>query len=183
MKKVLCALGIVAVLVVIVTGIWTNSQKTCFAGSEAIGGGTTLGKSEPATITLPGITSKSAVLVVQNHCSDDLKLPLTALADMLTAHLTQSGFSVINPHNAIGLEQNVSAAGEKMPGASAVNIGRALGASGVLTASVLEFTSRSLGSPPDFYRLKTRLALTLVDFASGKSVCSFEMREYSEPKE
>jgi hypothetical protein len=119
-------------------------------------------------------------LVVQNHCSGDIQPPMAALADTLTASLTASGLSVVNPANAIGTTQNSSPRGETMPQVSAKELGNILGVDGVITASVQEFTSESIGVPPVAYRLKTRLTLTLFDCATGGSVCGTGMQNYSE---
>jgi hypothetical protein len=75
--------------------------------------------------------------------------------------------------------QNTSAAGESMPKASAKELGSILGVDGILTASVQEFTSESIGVPVVAYSLKTRLTLTLFDCATGGSVCATGMQQYS----
>jgi hypothetical protein len=122
---------------------------------------------------------RKVALIVQNHCSGDIQPPMSALADTLAASLTAEGLSVVVPANSIGATQNASAAGETMPKASAKELGGILGVDGILTASVQEFTSESIGSPVVAYALKTRLTLTLFDCATGGSVCATGMQQYS----
>lgn len=122
---------------------------------------------------------RKVALIVQNHCSGDIQPPMSALADTLAASLTAEGLSVVVPANSIGATQNASAAGETMPKASAKELGSILGVDGILTASVQEFTSESIGVPVVAYSLKTRLTLTLFDCATGGSVCATGMQQYS----
>ena len=118
-------------------------------------------------------------LVVQNHTSDAPTLPLAAFADTLTSRLSGQMLRVINPHNAIGTTQNRTARGETMPEASAQEIGRVLGADGVITASITEFTNEGIGVPAIAYKLKVRIALNLADAATGETVCSVDGVEFS----
>ena len=122
---------------------------------------------------------RRVALIVQNHCSGNVQPPMSALADTLAANLTAEGLSVVVPANSIGTMQNASAAGESMPMASAKELGNILGVDGILTASVQEFTSESIGVPVIAYSLKTRLTLTLFDCATGGSVCASGMQQYS----
>ena len=122
---------------------------------------------------------RRVALIVQNHCSGNIQPPMSALADTLAASLTAEGLSVVVPANSIGMMQNISASGEAMPKASAKELGSTLGVDGILTASVQEFTSESIGVPVVAYSLKTRLTLTLFDCATGGSVCATGMQQYS----
>lgn len=122
---------------------------------------------------------RRVALIVQNHCSGNVQPPMSALTDTLAASLTAEGLSVVIPANLIGTMQNTSAAGETMPKASAKELGSILGVDGILTASVQEFTSESVGVPVVAYSLKTRLTLTLFDCATGGSVCATGMQQYS----
>lgn len=117
---------------------------------------------------------RRVALVVQNHTSDAPSLPMAAFADTLSARLSGAALRVVNPHNAIGVNQNRTASGEIMPDASAQEIGRMLGADGVVTAAILEFTGEDIGFPAVAHRLKVRLALNLVDSATGETVCGIE---------
>ncbi|MBP5284556.1 MAG: hypothetical protein ILO34_00415, partial [Kiritimatiellae bacterium] len=88
--------------------------------------------------------SHTVALVVQNHTAAGAKIPMMALTDALTAKLSGSGFMVINPYNSVGVNQNRSAAGEKTPDVSAMDLARELGADGAITASVIEFLETTL---------------------------------------
>ena len=118
-------------------------------------------------------------LVVQNHTSDAPTLPMSALADTLTSRLSGDTLRVVNPHNVIGVNQNRTARGETMPEASAQEIGRLLGAAGVVTASIQEFTGEDIGVPAVAHTLKVRLALNLADAATGETVCGVDGVELS----
>ena len=114
---------------------------------------------------------RRVALVVQNHTSDAPTLPMAAFADTLTSRLSGKTFRVVNPHKVIGVDQNRSAKGEIMPEASAQEIGRMLNADGVITAAIQEFTGEDIGVPAIAHSLKVRLALNLVDVATGATVC------------
>ena len=122
---------------------------------------------------------RKVVLVVQNHTSDAPSLPMAAFADTLTSRLSGPAMRIVNPHNVIGVNQNRSAAGEAMPEASAQEIGRMLGADGVITASIQEFTGEDIGVPAIAHTLKVRLALNLADAATGETVCGVDGVEFS----
>lgn len=114
---------------------------------------------------------RKVALVVQNHTSDMDALPMAAFADTLAAKLSGEAIRVINPNNAIGVNQNREARGEAMPEASATDVARLLGAEGVITASIQEFTSEEIGVPAVAYKLKVRLSLSLAQVATGETIC------------
>lgn len=122
---------------------------------------------------------RRVALVVQNHTSDAPTLPMAAFADTLTARLSGPTLRVVNPHNVIGVDQNRTAVGEAMPEASAQEIGRMLGAEGVVTASIQEFTGEDIGVPAVAHTLKVRLALNLADAATGETICGVDGVEFS----
>ena len=122
---------------------------------------------------------RRVALVVQNHTSDAPTLPMAAFADTLTSRLSGETFRVVNPHNVIGVDQNRTAKGEAMPEASAQEIGRLLNADGVVTASIQEFTGEDIGVPAIAHSLKVRLALNLMDAATGDVVCGIDGVEFS----
>ncbi|MBQ7177454.1 MAG: hypothetical protein IJS08_08575 [Victivallales bacterium] len=122
---------------------------------------------------------RRVALVVQNHTSDAPNLPMAAFADTLTSRLAGGTLRVVNPHNVIGVNQNRNPLGEAMPDASAREIGRMLNAEGVVTASILEFTGEDIGVPAIAHMLKVRLALNLVDAATGETVCGVDGVEFS----
>ena len=122
---------------------------------------------------------RRVALVVQNHTSDALTLPMAAFADTLTSRLSGKTLRVVNPHNVIGVDQNRTAKGEIMPEASAQEIGRMLNADGVVTASIQEFTGEDIGVPAVAHSLKVRLALNLADSATGETICGVDGVEFS----
>ena len=122
---------------------------------------------------------RKVALVVQNHTSDAPTLPMAAFADTLASRLSGKTFRVVNPHNVIGVSQNRTAKGEEMPEASAQEIARMTGAEGVVTASIQEFTGEDIGVPAVAHTLKVRLALNLVDAATGETVCGVDGVECS----
>ena len=122
---------------------------------------------------------RRVALVVQNHTSDALTLPMSAFADTLTSRLSGKTLRVVNPHNVIGVDQNRTAKGEIMPDASAQEIGRMLNADGVVTASIQEFTGEDIGVPAVAHSLKVRLALNLADSATGETICGVDGVEFS----
>ena len=128
-----------------------------------------------ATLAAP----RRVALVVQNHTSDAPTLPMAAFADTLASRLSGSTIRIVNPHNVIGVNQNRSATGEAMPEASAQEIGRMLGADGVVTAAIQEFTGEDIGAPAVAHKLKVRLALNLADTATGETVCGVDGVEFS----
>jgi hypothetical protein len=65
---------------------------------------------------------RKVALVVQNHADPGAGIPFMALTDALTAKLSGCGLQVVNPYNAIGVNLNRTAAGEKMPEAAPVVI-------------------------------------------------------------
>lgn len=122
---------------------------------------------------------RRVALVVQDHTSGKAKPPVTALADTLTARLTGEALRLVVPANSLGTKQNRTPEGEEPPAVSAAELGRILGADGVLTAAVQEFTCTAVGSPAIAYAVRTRLALSLVDCATGESVCAVSAPHYS----
>lgn len=119
-------------------------------------------------------------LVVQNHTSNAPTLPMAAFADTLASRLSGKILRVINPHNVIGVNQNRAAAGEVMPEASAKEIATILGAHGVITASIQEFTKRGIGVPAKAYKLRMRMAFNLIDGVTGETICGVDGVEDSE---
>lgn len=130
----------------------------------------------------PNVPPYRVVLVVQNHTSNAPTLPMAALADTLTSRLTGKTFKVINPHNVVGVNQNRTAAGEIMPEASAKELASILGAKGVITASIQEFTKRGIGVPAKAYKLRMRMALNLADGVTGETICGVDGVEDGEDR-
>ena len=132
-----------------------------------------------AQSNVPHAAPHKVALVVQNHTSDAPTLPMAAFADTLTSRLSGKTFRIVNPHNVIGVNQNRTARGEAMPEASAQEIGRMLGADGIITASIQEFTGEDIGVPAIAHTLKVRLALNLADAATGETICGVDGVELS----
>ena len=122
---------------------------------------------------------RKVALVVQNHTSDAPTLPMAAFADTLSSRLSGDVLRVVNPHNVIGVNQNRTAKGEEMPEASAQEIARMIGADGVVTASIQEFTGEDIGVPAIAHSLKVRIALNLVDATTGETVRGIDGAEFS----
>ena len=114
---------------------------------------------------------RKVALVVQNHAARGAQIPIMALTDALTAQLSGRGFQVINPHNSLGVNQNRSSSGEKMPAVSAMDLARRLKADGAITASVLEFLDSTIGTPPILHQYTIRISLNLADAQTGATVC------------
>lgn len=126
---------------------------------------------EVEDVPKPSSEVRKVALVVQNHAASGSGIPFMALTDALTAKLSGRGFQVVNPYNAIGNNLNRTAAGEKMPEISALEIGRKLKADGAITASVLEFLDSTLGTPPILHQFSVRISLNLADAQTGATVC------------
>ena len=119
----------------------------------------------------PPPTVRKVALVVQNHAAPGANIPFMALTDALTAKLSGRGFQVVNPYNAMGVNLNRTAAGEKMPEVSAMEMARKLKADGAVTASVLEFLDSTIGTPPILHQYSIRISLNLADAQTGAAVC------------
>ena len=121
---------------------------------------------------------RKVALVVQNHADPGAGIPFMALTDALMAKLSGCGLQVINPYNAIGVNLNRTAAGEKMPEVSAMEIARKLKADGAITASVLEFLDSTSDTT---HQYSIRVVLNLADAWSGATVVEGETVEKSSP--
>lgn len=121
---------------------------------------------------------RKVALVVQNHADPGAGIPFMALTDALMAKLSGCGLQVINPYNAIGVNLNRTAAGEKMPEVSAMEIARKLKADGAITASVLEFLDSASDTT---HQYSIRIVLNLADAWSGATVVEGETVEKSSP--
>ena len=114
---------------------------------------------------------RKVALVVQNHAARGAEIPFMALTDALTAKLSGSGLQVVNPYNAVGVNQNRTAAGEKTPEVSAMELAKQLKADGAMTASVLELLDYTIGTPPVMHQFSIRITLNLADAQTGAAVC------------
>lgn len=138
-------------------------------------------ESRAATTPPRPMASIRAVLIVQNHAGEDAKIPALALTDALTAALSKGGIRVVNPYNAVGTDQNRTAAGEMTPEASALELARTMGAEAVATASITELLDTTVGNPPTLHQYIVRLTLNLAETATGGAVSGVTVRK-SSPK-
>lgn len=78
-----------------------------------------------------------AMLVVQNHASEDFRKPLSNIGTRLSTALSGDGvFEIIDPNDAVGENQNRGVWGEKMPLSAATRLAEHLGAQALIVASV-----------------------------------------------
>ena len=119
------------------------------------------------------------VLIVQNHAAPGSGIPMMALTDALTAKLSGRGFQVINPYNAVGVNQNRNVLGERTPKVSAMELARQLRADGAVTASVLEFLDTAIGNPPVVRQFTIRVSFNLADAWTGATICGETVKQKS----
>ena len=107
-------------------------------------------------------------LIVQNHTPPGTEIPILALSDALASQLAGCGFQVVNPYNALGVNQNRDIRGEATPEASAVELAKELGAEGAITAAVIELSdSLSGGRTPTLHQYSVRVSFNLTDSFTG----------------
>lgn len=184
------AIGVSVLVAAIGIGVYAVVGKSGDGPSLILTSDATAASIEPTSATGAPLMPKPesnvppyrVVLVVQNHTSNAPTLPMVAFADTLTARLTGKTFKVINPHNAVGVNQNRTAAGEIMPEASAKELASILGAQGVITASIQEFTKKGIGVPAKAYKLRMRMAINLADGVTGETICGVDGVEDSEDR-
>ena len=125
---------------------------------------------------------RKVVLIVQNHTSDVATLPMSAFADTLATRLSGNKLQVIVPDNVIGVQQNRTAVGETMPEVSVQEMGRMQNADGVIVASIQEVSGEDIEGT-DFglvgRKLRVRLSITLMDSATGATICGVDGVEFS----
>ncbi len=176
MKKLL---GLLVAAAVAVVGVYA---VICYAGDKTSEKplNESVGNDKQSILTnAPPMVSKppyKVALIVQNHTSDAPTLPMAAFADTLTSRLSGKTFRIVNPHNVIGTNQNRTARGEEMSGASALNLlSHDPDLAGVITASVQEFTGEDEweGDHLMGHTLKVRLALNFMD-STGGNVCGVD---------
>lgn len=125
-----------------------------------------------AAFSVAAQESRKVALVVQNHAAPGADIPFMALTDALAAKLSGCGLQVINPYNAVGVNQNRTSSGEKTPTVSAMELARQLKADGAVTASVIEFLDNAIGSSPFItHSFSVRITMNLADAWTGATVC------------
>lgn len=120
-----------------------------------------------------------AVLIVQNHASDDFQKPLSNLGDQLSQALSGDLFNVIDPNDAIGDEQNRGPWGENMPVSAATRLAENLEAQALLTAAVGETSVIGYGAPAKVQAVRMSLTLSAKRLPKGANVAAVTVTETS----
>lgn len=120
-----------------------------------------------------------ALLIVQNHASDDFQKPLSNLGDELSAALSGDLFNVIDPNDAIGEEQNRGPWGENMPLSAATRLAENLDAQALITAAVGETSVIGFGSPAKVQAVRMKLTLSAKRLPKGANVAAVTVVETS----
>lgn len=120
-----------------------------------------------------------AMLVVQNHVSDDFLKPLSDLGDRIAAALSGDIFNIIDPNDAIGENLNRSPYGENLPQSSATSLAGSLGAKALVTASVGEASVAGIGNPVVAQRVTMTLTLAAKEVPSGANIAAVTVTESS----
>lgn len=120
-----------------------------------------------------------AVLVVQNHASDEFQKPLSNLGDRLSAALSGDLFNIIDPNDAIGDEQGRGPWGENMPLSSATRLAENLEAQALVTAAVGEASVVGFGVPARVQAAKMTLTLSAKRLPKGANVAAVTVTETS----
>lgn len=120
-----------------------------------------------------------AVLIIQNHASDDFQKPLSNLGDQLSQALSGDLFNVIDPNDAIGDEQNRGPWGENMPVSAATRLAENLEAQALLTAAVGETSVIGYGAPAKVQAVRMSLTLSAKRLPKGANVAAVTVTETS----
>ena len=120
-----------------------------------------------------------ALLVVQNHASDEFQKPLSNLGDRLSERLSGDVFSIIDPNDAIGEEQNRGPWGENLPLSAATRLAENLGADALITAAVDETSVIGYGAPAKVQAVRMSLTLSAKSLPRGANVASVTVTETS----
>lgn len=143
--------------------VGTAPVATSVAGVEV--------RTAPATV--PQGARTKAVLVVQNHTgAAATPFALATLGDWLQTALGAGSFAVVNPHDAIGTEQNTGPWGETMPESSAVRLAENLDAPVLLTASVTSARVREIGGVDPGVQAVLEFTLSAKAVPGGEGVAS-----------
>lgn len=126
-----------------------------------------------ASAAAPQGARTKAVLIVQNHTGEaETPFALSTLGDWLQTALGAGAFAVVNPHDAIGTEQNVGPWGEKMPESSAVRLAENLEAPVLLTASVTSARVREIGGTDPGVQAVLEFTLSAKSVPGGEGVAA-----------
>lgn len=125
-----------------------------------------------APVAVQGPRTK-AVLIVQNHTgAAATPFALATLGDWLQTALGAGSFAVVNPHDAIGTQQNVGPWGEKMPESSATRLAENLDAPVLLTASVTSARVREIGGTDPGVQAVLEFTLSAKAVPGGEGMAS-----------
>lgn len=133
----------------------------------------------PQTLSAREPGPLDALLVVQNHVSDDFRKPLADLGDRVSAALSGDLLNIIDPNDAIGANQNRAPWGEGMPDTSATRLAGNLGAEALVTASVGEASVSGIGYPPVAQMVRMTLTLSAKRLPSGAALAAVTVTEQS----
>ncbi|MBQ6925145.1 MAG: PEGA domain-containing protein [Kiritimatiellae bacterium] len=120
-----------------------------------------------------------ALLVVQNHVSDDFRKPLADLGDRVSAALSGDVFNVIDPNDAVGENLNRAPWGEDLPPTSATRLAQNLDAKVLITASVGEASVTGIGNPMVAQTVRMTLTLSAKRVPSGAGFAAVTVSEKS----
>lgn len=133
----------------------------------------------PRTLSAREPGPLDALLVVQNHVSDDFRKPLADLGDRVSAALSGDVLHIIDPNDAIGVNQNRAPWGEGMPETSATRLAGNLGAEALVTASVGEASVTGIGYPLVAQMVRMTLTLSAKRLPSGAALAAVTVTEQS----
>ena len=120
-----------------------------------------------------------ALLIVQNHVSDEFQKPLSDLGDRLSGALSGDIFNIIDPNDIVGDEQNRGPWGEKMPISSATRLAENLDAQALVTAAINEASVVNYGVPPKARAVRMTLTISAKKLPKGATVASVTVTETS----
>ncbi len=120
-----------------------------------------------------------AVLIVQNHASDEFQKPLSNLGDRLSERLSVDLFNIIDPNDAIGDNLNQRPWGENLPQSSATRLAENLEAQALITAAVGETSVVGYGVPARVQAVRMTLTLSAKRLPKGANVASVTVTETS----
>ena len=118
-----------------------------------------------------------ALLVVQNHASEEFRKPLSNIATRLSAALSGDTFEVILPDDAIGENQNRGVRGENMPLSSATRLAENLDAKALIIASIDDVSV--IGTAGVVQQLSVTMTLQAKRVPSGAGVKGVEVTALS----
>lgn len=129
--------------------------------------------------TAAGGEPLDAMLVVQNHVSDDFNKPLADIGDRVSAALAGDLLNIIDPNDAAGENLNRAPWGEDLPLSAATRLAQNLGAKLLVTASVGEASVTGIGNPLVAQYVRMTLTLSAKRVPSGANFAAVTVSEKS----